>query len=45
MSDDFVVGKNINSYVGPAGGWGALSASVQTLKQERAINALSLINI
>ena len=40
MSDDFVVGKNINSYVGPAGGWGALSASVQTLKQERAINAI-----
>ena len=40
MSDDFVLGKNIKSYVGPAGGWGALSASVQTLKQERAINAI-----
>ncbi len=40
MFRNFVLGKNVKNYEGPAGGWGALSASVQTLKQERAINAI-----
>ena len=40
MSDDFVPGKNVKIYDGPAGGWGALSASFQTLSKEKAINAI-----
>ncbi len=40
MSNDFVPDKNIKIYEGPAGGWGALSASLRTLNQEKAINAI-----
>ena len=43
MSNDFVLSKNVKSYDSPAGGWGALSASVQTLNQEKAINAISAL--
>ena len=40
MSNDFDSDKNVKIYDGPAGGWAALSASFQTLNQEKAINAI-----
>jgi len=40
MSREFDLQKNVQKYDSPAAGWGALLASAQTLKQEKAINAI-----
>ncbi|MGA1559877.1 MAG: CbbBc protein, partial [bacterium] len=40
MSREFDLQKNVKKYDSPAAGWGALLASAQTLKQEKAINAI-----
>src|SRR6056300_808724 len=40
MSREFDLQKNVQKYDSSAAGWGALLASAQTLKQEKAINAI-----